>query len=165
MIVSRSTADVHPLTGCHRPSRGTPEGWSAVGTEHELREPCRRLLAASKRLALTTTSGVIQEFVHVRSRRRTRSAAVGLGRSYLTLLTPLLDVPDAAVDDALSLLDDHASLGAFDAVLAAASLHAGCQAVVTADRAFVAVDDLPVVFPDDAGVGTLLSAEGASQQR
>ncbi len=132
----------------------------AVGTEHELREPCRRLLAAPKRFALTTTSGVIQEFVHVRSRRRPRSDAVDLGRSYLTLLRPLLEVPEAAVDDALSLLEDHASLGAFDAVLAAASLRAGCQAVVTADRAFAAVDNLPVVFPDDAGIGTLLLQAG-----
>ncbi len=89
----------------------------AVGTEHELREPCRRLLAAQQSLALTTTAGVIQEFVHVRSRRRGRADAVGLGRSYLTLLRPLLDVPEAAVDDALSLLDEHASRGPFDALL------------------------------------------------
>ncbi|GEL17766.1 type II toxin-antitoxin system VapC family toxin [Pseudonocardia asaccharolytica] len=137
----------------------------AVGTEHELREPCRRLLAAPKRLALTATAGVIQEFVHVRSRRRPRSEAVSLGRSYLTLLRPLLDVPDAAVDDALSLLGEHASLGAFDAVLAAAALRAGCRAVVTADRAFTQVDDLPVVFPDQAGVATLLSPGDEGEPR
>ncbi len=85
----------------------------------------------------------------------------------LTLLRPLLDVPDAAVEHALSLLDDHASLGAFDAVLAAASLRAGCRAVVTADRAFAQVDDLPVVFPDQAGVAALLPSAGdeAPQQR
>ncbi len=130
----------------------------AVGTEHALREPCRQLLSAPKRLALTTTAGVIQEFVHVRSRRRPRSDAVDLGRSYLTLLRPLLDVPEAAVDDALSLLDEHASLGAFDAVLAAASLRAGCRAVVTADQAFAQVGELPVVFPDQPGVAALLTA-------
>lgn len=137
----------------------------AVGTEHELREPCRRLLAAPKRLALTTTAGVIQEFVHVRSRRRAQSDAVGLGRAYLTLLRPLLDIPDAAVEDALSFLDQHASLGAFDAVLAAASLRAGCRAVVTVDRAFAQVDDLPVVFPDQAGVAALLPSGGEAPQQ
>lgn len=132
----------------------------AVGAEHELREPCRRLLSAPKGLALTTTAGVIQEFVHVRSRSRPRSDAVGLGRAYLTLLKPLLDVPDTAVDDALTLLDEHAALGAFDAVLAAASRRFGCRAVVTADRAFADLDDLPVVFPDAAGIAALLPAPG-----
>ncbi|MGH3612011.1 MAG: type II toxin-antitoxin system VapC family toxin [Pseudonocardia sp.] len=129
----------------------------AVGAKHELREPCRRLLSAPKQLMLTTTAGVIQEFVHVRGRRRARSDAVGVGRSYLTLLRPLLEVPDAAVDDALALLEDHAALGAFDAVLAGASLRADCRAIVTADRAFAKVPGLPVVFPDDAGVTALLS--------
>ncbi|MQA15771.1 MAG: PIN domain-containing protein [Pseudonocardiaceae bacterium] len=137
----------------------------AVGTEHELREPCRRLLAAPRRFALTTTSGVIQEFVHVRSRRRSRSDAVALGRSYLTLLRPLLDVPEHAVADALSLLEEHGSLGAFDAVLAAASQRVGCRAVVTADRAFAEIDDLPVVFPAEVGVAELLRSVPATPQQ
>lgn len=128
----------------------------AVGAEHELREPCRRLLSAPKSIGLTTTAGVIQEFVHVRSRRRPRADAVGLGWSYLTLLRPLLQVPDEAVEQALGMLGGDGALGAFDAILAAAALSGGCRAVVTADRAFAVLDDLRVVFPDESGVTSLL---------
>jgi len=129
----------------------------AVGSEHELREPCRRLLAAPRSVGLTTTAGVLQEFVHVRARRRPHPDAVELGRAYLTLLKPLVDVPDTAVDDALDLLGEHASLGAFDAILAATSRRSGCEAIVTADRAFAEIDGLEVVFPNQGGIDGLLS--------
>lgn len=127
----------------------------AVGTEHPLREPCRELLA-KRTTALTTSAGVIQEFVHVRSRRRGRADAVKLGKAYLTLLSPLLDVPERAVRDALRLLEGHPDLGAFDAVLAAAAHAAECEALVTADRAFATLPDLPVRYPDAAGLAGLL---------
>lgn len=129
----------------------------AVGAEHPLREPCRALLA-QRTSALTTTAGVIQEFVHVRSRRKSRADAVKLGNAYLTLLSPLLDVPDRAVRDALALLERHADLGAFDAVIAAAARSAGCEALVTADRAFGALPGLPVRYPDGPGLTGLLPA-------
>lgn len=128
----------------------------AVGTEHPLREPCRRLLGAPATLGLTTTAGVLQEFAHVRGRRRARADAVALARAYLTLLRPLVEVDEAAVEEALELLGRHAALGAFDAVLAAAARRAGCRAVVTADRAFGELDGLAVVFPDADGVAALL---------
>lgn len=136
----------------------------AVGTEHPLRESCRHLLGSSARQELTTTAGVLQEFVHVRERRRPRSDAVELGRSYLTLLRPLLQVPEQAVDHALSLLEEHATLGAFDAVLAATAAHAECRAVVTADRAFARIGGLPVTFPDAAGIAALLDEEPPERQ-
>jgi uncharacterized protein len=119
----------------------------AVGTEHPLKEPCRTLIS-TRMDALTTTAGVLQEFVHVRSRRRSRSDAVALASAYLKLFTPLLDVPQVAVQDALELLEQHQDLGAFDALLAATARLAGCEALVTADRAFAAIDGLNVVFPD-----------------
>lgn len=54
----------------------------AKGAEHPLRDPCRDLVAAiaDERIAATTTAEVIQEFVHVRARRRDRSDAAALGR-------------------------------------------------------------------------------------
>src|SRR5688500_7640344 len=44
-----------------------------VGESHPLREPCRQLLLAQAdgRVDAATTIEVIQEFVHVRARRRT----------------------------------------------------------------------------------------------
>ena len=63
----------------------------AKGTDHPLREPCRDLIAAiaEERLHATTTTEAIQEFVHVRARRRDRGDAAALGRSYAELLSPL----------------------------------------------------------------------------
>ena len=54
----------------------------AVGEAHPLRDPCRRLLAAHAegRIEATTTVEVIQEFAHIRARRRTRPDAVRLAR-------------------------------------------------------------------------------------
>jgi uncharacterized protein len=127
----------------------------AVGAEHPLKEPCRNLIS-SRLDALTTTAGVIQEFVHVRSRRRPRSEAVGLALAYLNLFTPLLDVSEPAVRDAMDLLEEHQNLGAFDALLAATARMASCEALVTADRAFAAVADLTVIFPDADGIAKLL---------
>jgi uncharacterized protein len=129
----------------------------AVGADHPFREPCLRLLAAASSLRLTTTAGVIQEFVHVRQRRRPRADAVALGRAYLDLLSPLLDVSDAAVGDALDLLVEHPRLGPFDAVLAAAAARARCTALVAADSAFSGIRGCAVVVPDDDGVDGLLA--------
>ena len=44
----------------------------AKGIDHPLRQPCRKLidLIADGRIEATTTVEVIQEFVHVRARRR-----------------------------------------------------------------------------------------------
>ena len=54
----------------------------ATGVEHPLRTPCRELIAAiaDGEIQATTTPEVIQEFVHVRSRRVSRRDAVALGR-------------------------------------------------------------------------------------
>lgn len=129
----------------------------AVGTDHPLREPCLRLLSAATSVRLTTTAAVIQEFVHVRQRRRSRTDAVALGRAYLDLLSPLLDVPDVAVGDALDLLVENPRLGASDAVLVAAAMRASCTALVSADGAFATVPACPTIVPDDTGVDGLLA--------
>jgi len=129
----------------------------AVGADHPFREPCLRLLSAASTLRLTTTAAVIQELVHVRQRRRPRVDAIALGRAYLDLLSPLLEVPDVAVGDALDLLVQHPRLGPFDAVLAAAAARARCTALVAADAAFTGLRGCPVVMPDDRGVDRLLA--------
>lgn len=120
----------------------------AVGGQHPLRAPCRRLLAAhgEGRIDATTTVEVIQEFAHVRARRRTRSDAVTLARHYLSAFTVLVATADD-LDRGLTLFEQHPALGAFDAVLAAVALERGAEALVSADRAFASVPDLPWVDP------------------
>jgi predicted nucleic acid-binding protein len=132
----------------------------AKGAEHPFRDPSRRLIAAvtDGELPATTTVEAIQEFVHVRARRRGRADAVMLGNDYCELLSPLLTVTSEDLRRGLSIYERSKELGAFDAVLAAATLGAGAQALVSADAAFSAIAGLPHVLPDEQGVTSLFAA-------
>jgi uncharacterized protein len=116
----------------------------ATGSDHPLREPCRAVIGkvTDGLVRATTTVEVVQEFAHVRSRRRPRSDAVALARSYARLLAPLVVVEAADLDAGLRLFEEVPSLGAFDAVLAAVTRSRGADALVSADRAFAAVPGL-----------------------
>jgi uncharacterized protein len=130
----------------------------AKGTDHPLRDPCRRLIAAiaERKLEATTTIEVVQEFVHVRAQRRGRSDAAALGNDYADLLAPLLTVGDEHLRRGLSLFEHNDRLGAFDAVLAAATLNVGANALVSADGAFTSVAGLPHIVPNAADIEKLL---------
>jgi len=132
----------------------------AVGDDHPLRSPSRRLveLVRDGALRATTTVEVIQEFVHVRARRRGRVDAASLGRDLTTMLSPLLR-PD--LDDlhaGLDLFESNKALGAFDAVLAAAARRAGARALASADLAFAEVDGLVHLDPADDSFEQVLVA-------
>ncbi len=130
----------------------------AKGAEHPLRGPCRDLIEAIAGGAVQATTSVeaIQEFVHVRARRRDREDAAGLGRDYADLLSPLLPVDRETLREGLRLFEQVDGLGTFDAVLAAATIASGAEALVSADSGFADVPGLPHVSPDVAGVATLL---------
>lgn len=132
----------------------------AKGSDHRFRDPCRDLIGAvaDGRVEATTTAEVIQEFVHVRARRRDRREAATLGRDYAELLSPLLYIASEDLGRGLLLFEQYDRLGAFDAVLAAAAAAAGPTALVSADAAFAEVPDLPHVVPDAVGVAGLIGA-------
>ena len=132
----------------------------ATGSDHDLREPCRDLVQAVAlgELEATTTVEVIQEFVHVRARRRSKKEAAELGLAYADLLSPLLPVTSADLARGLKLYAGLDRLRAFDAVLAAAALTADAQALVSADRAFATVEGLVCVVPDVKSVARLLGS-------
>jgi uncharacterized protein len=116
----------------------------AVGDDHALRDPARAIVEAveSGSVQATTTVEAIQEFVHVRARRRDRADAAALGRAYATLLSPLLTPIEEQLVAGLRLFERNEGLGAFDAVLAAAAMDAGAVALVSADRSFAGVRGL-----------------------
>ena len=130
----------------------------AKGAEHPLRGPCRELVAAiaAGNVEATTTVEVIQEFVHVRARRRERSDAAAVGRDYAELLSPLLPVGSEHLERGLALFERSPRLGAFDAVLAAAALDLAA-ALVSADGGFAEVVELRHVTPDVPGIASLLA--------
>ncbi len=131
----------------------------AVGGDHALREPSRDVIGAiaAGRLPATTTVEVLQEFAHVRARRRDREDAARHMRDYLDLLAPLLIVGEDDLGDGLRLYARSDRLGAFDAVLAATAARAGAAALVSADAAF-AEADVAHVIPDADGVARLLGS-------
>lgn len=130
----------------------------AVGEKHPLRQPCRSILdaVASGRLTATTTAEVVQEFAHVRARRRGRTDAIRLAAAMTDLLAPLLPLQEVALRDGLALFASSTRLGAFDCVLAAAARTSGADALVSADLAFADVPELRHVLPTDDEVTSLL---------
>lgn len=123
----------------------------AVGGDHPLTAPARSVVEeiASGRLRATTTVEVVQEFVHVRSRRRSRGDAADLGRRFATLLAPLISAGPRELDAGLELFETTERLGAFDAVLAASAMAHGATALVSADAAFAGVRGVTLI-PLDA---------------
>jgi uncharacterized protein len=138
----------------------------AVGAEHPLQRPCRRLVRAiaNGEVTATTTIEVIQEFTHVRARRRDRKDAADLARDYIELLSPLLVATEPDLREGLRLFEDTAGIGAFDAVLAAAAHAAGADALVSADAGFSAVANIRHVTPDAEGIRHLLGQDESDQK-
>lgn len=133
----------------------------AVGADHPLREPCRQLIRAiaDGTVLATTTVEIIQEFTHVRARRRDRKDAAALARDYVELLSPLLIVEETDLHEGLRLYEEKSGFGAFDAILAAAYA-AGADALVSADSGFADITAIHHVVPDAEGVRQLLGAPG-----
>jgi len=132
----------------------------AVGVEHSLRAPCRRLLDghATGRIELAATVPVIQEFAHVRGRRRPRSDAVALALAFAMTLR-LIDTQLGDLELGLALYAEHERLNAFDAVLAAVALNHRLEALVSADRAFGLVPGLRWIDPAAHTLTELLSGD------
>lgn len=129
----------------------------AVGGDHPLREPCRRLLEghATGRVAAATTVEAIQEFTHIQARRRPRSRAVELAVQYAASLQLLTATPDD-LDLGLRLFADHTGLGSFDAVLAAVAIRHGADALVSADSGFDGIPGLRWIDPATSALDALI---------
>lgn len=134
----------------------------AVGKEHPLRRPAQAIVeaVAQGRTQATTTVEVIQELVHVRSRRMGAKDAAALGRSYADLLSPLVAVDESHLREGLALFERTERLGCFDAVLAAVARAEERRSLVSADDAFAAVAGLRFVsLADEASLGALLAGQ------
>jgi predicted nucleic acid-binding protein len=132
----------------------------AKGAAHPLQLPCRTLLeaVAAGAIEATTTPEVIQEFAHVRSRRRRRRDAAQLAVAFAELLSPLLTIEEVHLLAGLRLFERHARLGAVDAVLAAAALESGADALLSADTTFSDVRGLLHVVPGTRDFDRLMAS-------
>ena len=99
-------------------------------------------------LAATTTVEVIQEFAHVRARRRPRADARTTAMRFVDLLSPLVEPNGDDLLAGLALFERHDSLGAFDGVLAATVLNREqLTGLMSADSAFADVEGLRHLDP------------------
>ena len=117
----------------------------AEGSDHPLKEPATRLVSAiaSGEVRATTTPEVLQEFLHVAGRRRSRELARDACRDHAELLTPLLVVTEETILRAADVFAERPSIGALDAVLVAIVLASEDLELVTADQALLALEDVP----------------------
>ena len=115
----------------------------AVGGDHPLAAPARDIIEKVRdgHERAHTTPEVIQEFAHVRARRRSREDACALSTAYAAVLAPLQVVTGQHLAAGLQLWAKHPQLASFDAVLAAVAISLDAE-LVSADRAFGEVADL-----------------------
>jgi uncharacterized protein len=130
----------------------------ARGRRHELREPCAAIVKdqVAGRLAGEASAAMLGEYLHQRFRQTgDRWDAVRMA-SDLAAICRLHPVGEADALRALELYEAHAALGATDAVLAAAALNRGIDAIVTPDRGFDGIPGLERIDPlDSAAVAAL----------
>ena len=115
----------------------------AVGDDHPLTGAARSLMSDVRSGAVRahTTPEVIQEFAHVRARRRSRADAVELAGAFADLLGPLQVVTAQHLATGLDLWSEYSSIGSFDAVLAAVAISLDAE-LSSADAGFATVQGL-----------------------
>ncbi len=114
----------------------------AAGREHSLRDACRKVLdrVAEGDLVAVTSSEVLQEILHVLTRRGLRREAIELTRSVLDLVAEVLPVRRNEIALACGLMETYPTLGARDAIHAATLRGYGLTTIATADRHFDGID-------------------------
>jgi hypothetical protein len=120
----------------------------AGGRDHVLKEPCRRLLneVVEGAITATTTTEVIQEFVHVRARSRGRTDAVQVAAHSVDVLSPLIVIEEEVVSAGLLIYEKasepwHVRLGP------GRRDHRAQGTLVSADSAFGSVGRLRHIEP------------------
>jgi predicted nucleic acid-binding protein len=94
-----------------------------------------------------TSSEVIQEILHVLSRRELHDAAVELARWALELVPDLLPVRREEVALACELVGERKGLNVRDAIHVATMRLNGLTEIVTADRHFAAIEGVRRIDP------------------
>lgn len=116
----------------------------ALGGEHELRSPCREVLARQG-LELHASVELVQEVVFHRMRRGERTDAVAVAR-LVADSCQLHDFDSAVLRRALSLIAE-GGVGGRAAVHAATALEAGISVIVSPDSDFDGIDGLSRIDP------------------
>lgn len=110
----------------------------ALGAASPYREDCRAILSAvgAGQLDVVTSSEVLQELLHVRSRRLGVTDATSAVRQAAGMMSEVLPVTGTDLLEACTLLDRHPHLSVRDALHVAVMRAAGITRLVSVDRDF-----------------------------
>jgi hypothetical protein len=124
----------------------------AIGADSPHQIPCRAVLQSvgEGKLDGITSSEVLQEILHVRSRRMNVQDAASAVRAAAALVADVLPVTTHDVLEACRLLESHSDLGARDALHAAVMKNSQVHLLVSVDRDFDVVPDLKRIEPRQA---------------
>lgn len=130
----------------------------AAGAESPHRAPCLRVLrgVAEGRIEANTNTKVVQEVLHVLTRRGSPAVALRAAGNVLGLFPAILPVTAPDLRAALDLLAGRPELPVRDAIHAATALRAGMHDVVSVDRHFDLLRVLRRIDPlDEEALGRL----------
>ena len=124
----------------------------AAGSEHPLRQPCRRALrrAVDERVAVITDSEVLHRYFAIRR----PDAAAAVYRSTVDLCNEVAPITEKSTARALELLQEHAELTPRDAIHGATRESAGVRRLLSADRDFDVVSSVQRVDPTEFATGS-----------
>ena len=130
----------------------------ALGADHALREPCRRVLERAERGELRGEASVdlVQEVAHQRYRQTRQRAAAARAARRVAEAVVLHPFEPADLPLALDLFERSVRMTSRDACFAAVALNRGIDAVLSADRDFEDIAGLRRIDPaDEAAVAAL----------
>ncbi len=121
----------------------------AAGTDHPLREPCRRALelAVARRVPLVTDSEVLQEILYRYFAIRRPEVAKIVYRAATRLCTEILPVTETNTSRALQLLLERPGFSPRDAIHIATMENAGIGRILSTDTHFDGLSKVERVDP------------------
>jgi predicted nucleic acid-binding protein len=124
----------------------------AIGGESPHRDSCRNLLAAVGKgdVDAVTSSEVLQEVLHIRTRRVDLADGIQAARSAASMVAEVLAVTGNDVLAACKVLEKHPQISARDALHVAVMKANQLHTLISVDKDFDPIRDIKRVDPKDA---------------
>ena len=121
----------------------------AGGSEHPLRDPCRRILrhAALGQLSATTSTVVVQEILHRFLSIGRAQTGLHMATDTLDMFAPVLPITHGLMRRLPQLVERYPTLSARDLIHVATCIAEGIETIVSPDRGFDQVREIRRVDP------------------
>ena len=123
----------------------------AAGADHELKEPCQRILTrvADGDLDAVVSVEVVQEIIHRFMALRRPGQGASIARDTMDLFAPVLPITHAVMRRMPELVEAYPDLAARQLVHVATCLQEGIGDIVSPDRGFDTVPGIRRIDPAD----------------